>query len=91
MGERDHEALVDRKRAARMNRIDAMPADLRALVYEYGLNVVLAFLDAGVTKPRRIRHLVETVLDEFSPTRGAYSKQGVRTEVRAPAHPDGGT
>ena len=75
------EAMVDTKRASRMARVDAMPPEMRALVNEYGLNVVIALNDAGVTKPKHIRHIVETVLDEFSPTRGSFAKQGIRTEV----------
>jgi hypothetical protein len=76
----EHQEFVDRKRAARMRRVDAMPAELRELVHEYGLPVVRACLDLGVRKPNQIRHLVETILDEFLPTRGSYSKQGLRTE-----------
>lgn len=78
----DH-PMVQAKRAARMQSIDSMPADLRALVHEYGLNVVRTLMDLGVRKPSQIRHVVETILDEFSPTRGAYSKQGIRTEADA--------
>lgn len=77
--ERDQRAVENRIR--RMERIDAMPEDLRKLVHSYGLAVVETCTALGVTKARHIRHIVETVLDEFSPTRGAYSRQGVRTEV----------
>lgn len=73
---------IDQKRRNRMNSIDAMEEELRVLVHEYGYTIVRACLDLGVRKPKQIRHLVETVLDEFSPTRGSYSKQGVRTEVQ---------
>lgn len=68
-------------RAARMDIVDSMSPELRELIHEYGLTVVTAFLQCGVTKPKRIRHLVETVLNEFSPTRGSSSLQGI---VRAP-------
>lgn len=70
--------IIDQRRRARMDRIDLMSKDLRELVHDYGLNVVNAFLESGVTKPNRIRHLVETVLNEFSPTRGSNSSQGIR-------------
>ena len=73
--------IIDRKRRARMERIDSMSPELRECVHDYGLTVVSAFLDHKVTEPRRIRHLVETVLDEFSPTRGSYSAQGIRKDV----------
>lgn len=72
------QGTVDAKRRQRMDRVDALPADVRDLVHDYGLNVVQAMLDSGVTKPRNMRHIVETVLNEFSPTRGASSYQGPR-------------
>ena len=78
---------VQARRVARMERVDAMPEDIRELVHEYGLTVVDAFLSCGVTKANRIRHLVETVLDEFSPTRGSRSSQGIRSAFGI-AHPD---
>lgn len=74
-------AAVEAKRAARMSSVDRMSPALRALVHDYGLTVVKAFLDIGVKDPRHIKHLVETVLDEFSPTRGSFSVQGKRAGV----------
>lgn len=44
-----------------MAQIDAMPAELRALVHEHGYTIVRAFLDCGVTKPKHIQHLIDTV------------------------------
>jgi hypothetical protein len=64
-----------------MNAIDNLSPELRSLVHSYGYAVVHMLLGLGVTKPRHIRHVVETILDEFSPTRGSYSQQGIRTEV----------
>jgi hypothetical protein len=56
------EATEDQgRRRRRMERIDAMPVDIRACVHDYGLSVVDACLQAGVTKGRHIRHIVETV------------------------------
>lgn len=49
------------RRATRMDRVDRMPADLRACVHDFGLTVVDAFLAHGIIKPRIIRHLVKTV------------------------------
>lgn len=71
-----HTEMVDFKRSARMTEIDNRPSEIRALIHEYGYTVVKTLLDVGVTKPRRIRHVVETVLNEFSPTRGSFSSQG---------------
>lgn len=80
----EFEARVAQRRRERMERIDAMPADLRELVHAYGLRVVDTCLALGVSKPRHIKHLVEAVLDEFSPTRGTHSAQGARAHVDRP-------
>jgi hypothetical protein len=72
------QAKVQLKRARRMSIVDRMSPEMKALVHEYGLHVVWNFVQCGVTKPNQIKHLVECVLDEFSPTRGAASNQGTR-------------
>jgi len=77
------------RRVRRMARIDALSPDIRELVHEYGFNIVNGFLDHGVVKPRAIRHLVETVLDEFSPTRGSFSSQG--PSAHQPTTPETGS
>lgn len=82
-------AGVDARRANRMRAIDAMPAALRALVHEYGYAVVKTLRDVGVEKPKHIRHVVETVLNEFSPTRGAFSSQGTRNNHNPPMSENG--
>lgn len=74
-------AKVQDKRQKRMDQIDRLPPAMRELVHAYGYSVVYQFIQAGVVKPNQIKHLVETVLDEFSPTRGSYAKQGIRTPV----------
>jgi hypothetical protein len=71
-GTREHAQFC---RERRMSFIDRMSPELRACVHDYSLSVVRAFMDIGVREPRHIRHLVETVLDEFSPTRGSSSRQ----------------
>jgi len=76
-----HQERVQARRIARMEAIDRYPKEIRELVHEYGWNVVHALVDCGVKKPNQMRHIVETVLDEFSPTRGSFSAQGIRTEV----------
>lgn len=72
---------VQSRRADRMRKIDSLPPELRELVHSYGFTVVKSFMDLGVSKPKHIRHLVETVLDNFSPTRGTFSNQGVSTQL----------
>lgn len=49
------------KRIKRMNRVDSMPADVRGVVHDFGLTVVDAFLQCGVTKAKHMRHLINTV------------------------------
>lgn len=80
-GSPSEQSWVDGKRQARMARIDGLTPELRALVHEYGFNVVQQFMQSGVTSARAIRHLVESVLDEFSPTRGTFSSQGIRNPL----------
>lgn len=83
MTSKQFQQRVQDKRVARMNRVDSWPKELRDLVNEYGFTIVDMLYRLGVTKPNQIRHVVEAILDEFSPTRGSYSRQGVRTEVVA--------
>jgi hypothetical protein len=73
--------LIDIRRRERMAKIDAMPVELRTLVHEYGYAIVSTCLDVGVNKPKHIRQVVETILNEFSPTRGSYSIQGIRAKI----------
>lgn len=77
----DFLARVNERRTNRMRQVDDLPEELRTLVHSYGFSIVKAFMDLGVTKARHIRHLVETVLDEFSPTRASFSNQGVSTDL----------
>lgn len=79
------EDMADLKRRNRMAAFDAYDPAIRALIHEYGMNVVKAIYDLGIRKPNHIKHIVETVLNEFSPTRGTYSSQGVKAIVGA--HP----
>lgn len=41
--------------------VDRLPANLRACVHDFGFSVVHAFVQAGVSNPRTIRHLVNAV------------------------------
>lgn len=76
-------AAVHNRRSKRMEAIDRLAPDIRACVHDFGYNVVNAFLGIGVTKAKHIRHLVNTVLDEFSPTRASFSNQGISTRLNA--------
>lgn len=57
-----YNSAVASRAQKRMARIDAMPPELRAVVYEYNLEVVWEFLQHGVKKPSSIKHLIDTVL-----------------------------
>ncbi|KQP53050.1 hypothetical protein [Methylobacterium sp. Leaf106] len=74
-------ALIDARRQRRMGSIDDLSPAMRKLVNEYGFYVVRTLLDLGIKEPRHVSHIVETILDEFSPTRGSKSTQGVRTQL----------
>lgn len=78
----EFQARLDQRRQKRMARIDTMAPELRELVHVYGLTVVDTLIGAGVTKPKLIRHVVESILDEFSPTRGSAASQGTRVNRR---------
>jgi hypothetical protein len=77
------QALVDQRRRDRMETVDGLPLEWRALVHEYGLTVVTALRCCGVTKANHCRHIVDTILNELSPIRGSFSNQGT---LRRPAH-----
>jgi hypothetical protein len=59
-------ATAERARK-RMARVDEMSPDLRAIVYEHGLEVVQEFLNCGVKFPKTIKHLIDTVLHHDLP------------------------
>jgi len=71
--------MVDAKRARRMETVDAMTAEWRVLVHGYGFTIIDALLCCGVTKAKHARHIIETILNEMSATRGGFSSQGARS------------
>ena len=81
---------VEMRRTRRMELIDSLTPDLRNLVHEYGFGVVEQFMHLGVSNHRHIRHLVETVLNELSSTRGARSFQGPHRAGPTPTPPISG-
>lgn len=58
-----------------LDRIDAMPPGLRQCVHEFGPEIVNACLEAGVSEPRNIRHLV---LEIWSGARTPLNRSGIR-------------
>lgn len=61
MAERMSSEAVKPRVERRMAVIDSQPPAIRALVHEYGWNVIKSFLDAGVTKPNQIKHCIHVV------------------------------
>jgi len=55
------DAVLKNRIVARMSEIDALPAEMRQLVHDFGWTVVKAFRDAGVTKAKTIVHLIRCV------------------------------
>ena len=75
------QARVQQKRQIRMKIYDDQCPEVRALINEYGFSLVHAFAQCGVVKSNHVRHLIERVLDEMSPTRGGGSIQGPASHV----------
>jgi hypothetical protein len=80
-----------KKIVARMNRVDALPADIRELIHEEGLSVVQAFLDQGVKSAAGIRHIIMRVRNgSIDPGTGQGGKgwvQSGRTMAVVPMEP----
>ena len=51
----DH--TIGRLRLAALDRMDALPRDLREVAHEIGLPIVEAFMQAGVAKASSMRHI----------------------------------
>lgn len=83
-------ATIRKRRAKRMDHVDTMTPELRALVHEYGYCVVKAFLDHGVKRPVAIRHLIITTLGELSPVTGRHTlrAQSGSSQGPSPDHPN---
>lgn len=54
-------AMLSETRIRALDETDGMSASMRECVHEFGIAVVHACLDAGVTEPRRIRQLVNQI------------------------------
>lgn len=87
----DSHALHRRQKAVeRMNRIDALPADIRELIHEEGYTVVDAFLSLGVKKASQIRHLILAVRrgsTDPAPRAKGGNDQQTRSMVIIPSEP----
>lgn len=56
-----------------MQRVDAMSPELRAVVHEFGLEIVTEFLAHGVKKPGSIKHLIESVRGTYGDGRPRFA------------------
>lgn len=74
-----HNEGTAKRARERMARVDAMPRELRHVVYEFGLDVVQEFLNHKVTNPKSIRHLIATVLAlDFPDGSNRFNKNSLR-------------
>jgi hypothetical protein len=88
-------SVVALRRDNRMRRVDAMSEEWREVVHDFGLCVVDALQECGVTQARHGRHIIRTVLAELGPLNGGSSNQGVRMagnnrQVMVPLEPTEG-
>lgn len=60
----ENERTMER-RARRMDYVDALQPEQRAIVHEYGLTVFKALEEVGVRKAKHKRHIIDTVLREL--------------------------
>jgi hypothetical protein len=82
MMEPRHNASLRDRAVRRMERVDALPREIRALVYEYGLEIVNEYLQHKVTHAPNIAFLIKTVLSAERPhgvaVRKLFQARGVR-------------
>lgn len=69
--------IDNEKRRKRMEQIDALSPEVRAIVHEEGWTIVDAFMRAGVTRAKIIRHLIMTV--RSGSYNGAFNPSSPRT------------
>ena len=58
----DYMAGTAERARKRMERVDAFPSEVRAVIHDYSLEVVQEFWNHGVKRAKSMRHLIETVL-----------------------------
>lgn len=70
----EHDPSYFEKNRKRMDTVDNLPGDIRALIHEYNYGIVEAFLSCGVSKAKQIRHLIERARgDSASYSNGRFS------------------
>lgn len=58
IGSDEHYADLKGRAEKRMEKIDALPPKIRALVHEYGWDAVKALMDLGAKSPGQIEHII---------------------------------
>jgi hypothetical protein len=61
MFEPDHNRSLQERAIRRMERVDAMSPDMRAVVYDHGLEVVQVLIDHKLRNPNQCRRLIEFI------------------------------
>lgn len=69
----------------RMEKVDAMSPEVRAVVHDWGLGIVQTFLDCGVKDPRHMRHIILRILED---TRGSQGPHHAGSKQRGPRFDD---
>lgn len=58
VGSAEHNLEIKRRAEKRFERIDALPADVRAVIHEYGWAPVQELMALGVTKAAKLERLI---------------------------------
>jgi len=81
--------LIGSRRREALDRVDMMPPALRQCVHEFGLPIVEAFIQAGVTSPGAIRNIVRMCWVSAQGT-GSEGRGGVERSIDAMLLREGG-
>ncbi|TGV15810.1 hypothetical protein EN816_00735 [Mesorhizobium sp. M8A.F.Ca.ET.173.01.1.1] len=78
MSEASQDYSLSAKRLSQLRVVDAMPAQIRACVHEFGLPIVTVLTRHGVKDPRHIREIVKEI---WSGARQDGQRGGVRNTL----------
>lgn len=67
---RDRTPDLEQKITARMKRIDGLTPKQREIVHEHGWRIVQCFLERGITDPKHMTAIINTILSEYRRPRG---------------------
>jgi len=70
-------------RCKRMDKYDSLPRETRDFAKEFGYNITIQFINSGVTNPKNMRHLLQTIIEDLGMgDEKTYSKQGQFDETQ---------